>query len=534
MTAQPSLNLGSHGQSFVPSLFSRWLTPAFIALSMTLASFAGADGLSNIYSRWRYEDEYGYGFLALAVVILLFWRRWHLISSLSSGRRWPGLVLIIAAQLCNLIGVLGESYFIEQVAFVFTMFGLMLVAFGTGPVRIFVPLTLVLLLTIPWPYTLQAIATVNLQLLSTNIGVAAIRLIGIPVFVDGNIIDLGRYKLQVAEACSGLRYLLPLTCISLIVAYLYQAPLWKRAIVVASAPPITILINSVRITIVAVLVDNFGSNMAEGFLHEFEGWVIFLIGTLMLFTEILVLEGFRLARIKVELIFDRAMATVDAKKSNSLDANAIATVLVCAVAFGGAVLIARIFESTPISHRENFATFPSYIGGWVGREEQLEPEITNTLKATDYYIGGFSDSVGRQPVNLFVAYYDLLSKGAAIHSPRVCLPAGGWEFASFEERNFGELSPGTAGTFNRVVIQKGEQQILMYYWFQQRERRTSGEFSMKYYLLLDALNKGRKDGALVRLYVPIIPGENAASNADARLRGFAKAVIPAMRDYLPQ
>jgi EpsI family protein len=151
-------------------------------------------------------------------------------------------------------------------------------------------------------------------------------------------------------------------------------------------------------------------------------------------------------------------------------------------------------------------------------------------------VGDFVETAEDPPVSLFVAYYDSLSKGAAIHSPRVCLPGSGWEFASFAERNFSELAPGVAGTYNYVLVQKGKQKILMYYWFQQRERRTANEFSMKYYLLLDSLSKSRRDGALVRLYTPVVAtaGENGMLEADARLRAFAQAMFPRMASYLPQ
>jgi EpsI family protein len=118
----------------------------------------------------------------------------------------------------------------------------------------------------------------------------------------------------------------------------------------------------------------------------------------------------------------------------------------------------------------------------------------------------------------------------------VCLPGSGWEFASFEERNFGELEPGVPGTYNYVVIQKGERKILMYYWYQQRERRTANEFSMKYYLLVDSLFKSRKDGALVRLYTPVdaAAGDNAEKEADTRLHAFAHVLFSKMPSYLPQ
>ena len=92
------------------------------------------------------------------------------------------------------------------------------------------------------------------------------------------------------------------------------------------------------------------------------------------------------------------------------------------------------------------------------------------------------------------------------------------------------------GTYNYVVVQKGENRILMYYWYQQRERRTADEFSMKYYLLVDSLFKSRKDGALVRLMTPVIAGagQKGEAQADARLHAFAQTMLSTMPRYLPQ
>ena len=164
-------------------------------------------------------------------------------------------------------------------------------------------------------------------------------------------------------------------------------------------------------------------------------------------------------------------------------AMAVSVAAVCLVAVTISTSLAYAHAHAPIPARQSFAMFPPNIGAWQGREQRLEPDVITALKATDTYIADFSETTSKSPVNLFVAYYDSMSKGAAIHSPRVCLPGSGWEFASFEERGFDELQAGAAGTYNRVTIQKGSQKILMYYWFQQRQRRTANEFSMKYYLL---------------------------------------------------
>jgi exosortase D (VPLPA-CTERM-specific) len=521
---------------------SRWVLPAFVIVSLIFAAFSAWDGLFNLYERWGKEEEYGYGFLVVALVPFFLWQRRHLVSALSDDRRWPGVALVITAQILGILGVLGESYFIEQVAFVVTLLGLMLVAFGVGTLRVFVPLAILLLLTIPLPYTLQAIVTIKLQLLSTNIGVSTIRFFGIPIFVEGNIIDLGNFKLQVAEACSGLRYLLPLTCISFILAYLYKAPLWKKAILVASAPMITVFINGFRIAVVAVLVERFGPQQADGFLHQFEGWIVFLFGAVLLIMVVFVLEGFRPAKVKVDLTLESLPAPPHAQSQGrrtapaSMGTSALTSVMACVLAFGIITSIAWAHEYVPKPVRENFVSFPRQADQWSARPAQLDQDVLKVLKPADYYIGDFvHTNDARGAVNLFVAYYDSLSKGAAIHSPRVCLPGSGWEFASFEDRNFAGLLPGTNGTFNRVVIQKGDQRSLMYYWFQQRERRTASEFGMKYYLLLDSLMTGRRDGALVRILTPIAAAtERGVAEADGRLHVFAKDMIPRINNFLPR
>ena len=117
-----------------------------------------------------------------------------------------------------------------------------------------------------------------------------IRAFNIPVFLEGNIIDLGGYRLQVVEACSGLNYLFPLMSLGFIIAYFYQAAFWKRLFIVLVTIPITVLMNSIRITLVGVSVNYGGISLAEGILHDFEGWIIFILSVAILFVIIWLFE----------------------------------------------------------------------------------------------------------------------------------------------------------------------------------------------------------------------------------------------------
>ena len=185
----------------------------------------------------------------------------------------------------HLVGELSAIWILSQVGFVITLMGIVLAVGGYSLLRVaFIPLAY-LLFAIPLPYFIDAALTLKLQLISSELGVLVIRLFQIPVYLDGNLIDMGTYKLQVVEACSGLRYLYPLLSLSFLAAYLFHGKLWQRALIFLSGIPIAIGMNGFRIGLVGVLVDRWGTQMAEGVLHFFEGWVIFLACSALLAGE---------------------------------------------------------------------------------------------------------------------------------------------------------------------------------------------------------------------------------------------------------
>jgi EpsI family protein len=147
------------------------------------------------------------------------------------------------------------------------------------------------------------------------------------------------------------------------------------------------------------------------------------------------------------------------------------------------------------------------------------------LKLKDYVLADYRQAQG-QSVNFYVAYYESQKRRAAPHSPKVCIPGGGWEIAGMERIDVAKQP------VNRLLIKKGLQKQLVYYWYQQRGRKVANEFMMKWTLFQDALFLNRTDGALVRLTTPIGANESEAA-AEQRLREFLMRVDPVLNDYIP-
>jgi exosortase D (VPLPA-CTERM-specific) len=351
------------------------------------------------------------------------------------------------------------------------------------------------------------------------------------VFLDGNVIDLGSYKLQVVEACSGLRYLYPLMTLAFIVAYFFRAPLWKRIVLFLASIPIAILMNSLRIGLIGVTVEYWGTKMAEGVLHDFEGWVVFMIstGVLLVLAAVLAKVGRSASRLRDVLMLDLGppLAKTGVNKFRTLPGSFLVATALATITAGVAFTMPERVEVKPT--RSSFVDFPLQLDGWQGHRKPLQPEYLEQLKLDDYLLADFVRPTGL-PVDVWIAYYDSQRKGQSAHSPKACLPGGGWDFTSFGEHEVS--TPDGKVTVNRAIIAHGADRQLMYYWFQQRGRVVTDEYLVKWFIFRDAVTRNRTDGALVRLIVPM-PPQSSEANADRELTQFVRQLSTRLNHYVP-
>ncbi|MGO9635088.1 MAG: VPLPA-CTERM-specific exosortase XrtD [Steroidobacteraceae bacterium] len=510
------------------------LTWLLLAVAMIAAVLAVKTGLSQMLEWLLTKPEYSYGLIIPFIAAFLVWQRRDQIERMPFNGSWAGLVLALFGAAMGAIGKLSTLFTIEHYSVVITLYGLVLALTGWRVFRLlWVPL-LILLFMVPLPDILYQNLSAQLQLLSSRIGVWFIRLVGISVYLEGNVIDLGTFKLQVAEACSGLRYLFPLMTIGFLMAYFFKAAFWKRALLFLSSIPITILMNSFRIGTIGVMVDHWGVQMAEGFLHEFQGWVIFMASSAIMVLEMMLLARVGAARRPWRELFGLEFPAPTPKAPPAVvrpvPINLYASVVALGVVAALSLSLPERAESIP--PRKSFADYPTTLGPWIGRRETLETVYLNQLMLDDYLLADFVREQ-EPPINYYIAWYDSQRAGRSVHSPRGCLPGGGWEIQSLTQLELpGVRTGGEPLRVNRVLIRLGNRQQLVYYWFQQRGRVITNEYAAKWYLFWDALTRNRTDGALVRLVVAL-PPNGAAGAADQQLTQFAAAAAPTLATYVP-
>lgn len=180
-------------------------------------------------------------------------------------------------------------------------------------------------------------------------------------------------------------------------------------------------------------------------------------------------------------------------------------------------LLIHYFDSRVV--KTNFSRpvvdFPLTLGEWVGNSQSMTVGIVDFLKLSDYALIDFSSD--DQKVNLYIAYYQSLGDEAFPHSPRKCIPGGGWEIETISNIDLEHRQ------VRRVKITRGNANQIVYYWYQQGADSVADEYHLKWNTMLRSLTQGRTDTSLIRLTTPLSPGESESS-ADARLARFAIAL----------
>src|SRR6056297_2101165 len=496
------------------------------------------EGLDALLEAWKLP-EYSHGPLIPVLSALLFLRQLKEVPVDPGPKRdrWVGVTVILGAVAFGTLGKLANIEEIVAYATILWVGGILLVSFGWQTGKHFWPPVLHLVYMLPLPGLLYYEVSTVLQLVSSELGVWFLRLASIPVYLDGNIIDLGVLKLHVAEACSGLRYLFPILSFSYIFALLYLGPKWHKVLLLLAAAPIAIFMNSVRIALAGILVQRFGLEWLEGFTHFFEGWVIFMSSVLLLFGVAWVL--LKLNPRKMSLVEALDLDTEGVfpqltrlKFTQASPALITATILMIVFLIALPLAPDRTYSAPD---RPSFAVFPKQVGKWrqFGEEQSFTPAVERILAADDYHAVQFGQSPSSPTIDFFTAWYEDLAENGVMHTPEICLPGAGWEIAKVEMVDLsGELGLNSPYEVNRIIIQKGSARSLVYYWFTHMGHAIPRSASAKFSVLTRGVMAGRSDGAIIRLISPIGEGQSE-DVAEAQMNDLLKELLTELPRFIP-
>jgi exosortase D (VPLPA-CTERM-specific) len=506
---------------------SRIISISYILALIISLSFIYYPSAKYLFNEWMTNDEYSHGPLLVIIALFIVWKKRFQISSHIGRPSWYGPLILFFGLVLAVGSIQGDIVKVTNYSLIIVLLGIALSLGGRLLLKdVLFPLVL-LFMTIPLPYLVNVLLTRKLQMISSELGAWFIGLFSIPVYLEGNVIELENYRLLVEEACSGLNYLYSLVSIGIIWSYFFRAPRLHKVLLVLSTVPIAVFMNGARVGVTGILVHTSGIEVAEGFMHEFEGLVIFLVTCLLLIPVVWLLTLMQKSRPAFSEIFDFKIAHEGpyAQTGGRLTSPAalVGLGLVAAVAF------TMVNSSDFVAqHRLKFSSFPSRLGVWKSSTQNLPEIIQDVLRADDYYLGDFKHN--GKTINLYMVYYEKQLRQKAIHSPLVCLPGSGWVI---EKQDAVDARPnnGPAINLNKLIINKEGDKQLVYYWVQQQGKSFSNDFLARASLITNALISKRTDGGLVRLTTPIIGGN--VKQSEEMLDAFLNELASKVDQYIP-
>ena len=291
-----------------------------LAISFAIV-FAYATVMAKLFHDWWTDENYSHGLLIPFIIGYIVWSQRHKFAraSVRPSMLWGGAAVVVAL-FALWAGIAGAELYTQRLSLLLILAGIIVYFWGFTLLRLLlVPLGL-LFLAMPIPSIIFNKIAFPLQLFASRCAVWSMSLLGIPVLRQGNIIELkplnsfDTKKLEVVEACSGIRSLMTLVTLAVVFAYFTHTPaddepgsgkrfgwfrsywFWRAVILVGSAVPIAILTNAFRVSGTGVLAHYYGTAVADGFFHSFSGWAIYIVAFILLFGIGMILDRFKPAQ----------------------------------------------------------------------------------------------------------------------------------------------------------------------------------------------------------------------------------------------
>ena len=471
--------------------------------------------LADLVRQWWDDENYSHGFLVPVFSAYVVWERRAELAAAPRDGTWWGLPVLVAGIAALIVGDVGAENFLTRSSLIVILGGLVLLHLGSRIARILAFPLAYLFFMVPLPAIVFYAIAFPLQGLAAENAAWALDLLGVPVLLDGNVIRLSQITLGVTEACSGIRSLISLLALAVALG-LSDDPgllggrdprrlrgadhrLRERGTGGRHRPDRPDLRRPVRHGLLPLLLR---------------------LGHLRL--RVLRTPGGPRAADGGEPVAGTS------RRRHSMKPGRL--VLSAALLLGAFLVLQLRGTGEAVPVRQPLSEFPSSLDSWEGRPATtLDVEVLNILKVKDYLMRRYTDRSGKS-LWLYIGYWDSQRKGAQPHSPRNCLPGGGWE--PLEAKRIAiPLPDGQAPiTVNRYVIQKDQYQQVVLYWYQSQGRAVAGEVAARVDMVRNALTRNRTDGALVRVSMPVYG--SIADTSDALVR-YVQAMYPVLGRYLP-
>lgn len=278
-----------------PSRPRPW-APLLLLIPAACLAWAFLPTFTDLAQAWSADPQYSHGWLVPAFAALLLWLRRRKLDAAALRPTWWGLAPLAAGLMLRLAGAFFYFTWVEQMALLPCVAGLVVLAGGRAAWRWAWPSVLFLGFMVPLPFTVATLLSRQLQWLATLSSAYVMQVLGLPALADGNVILLDDQHIDIVEACSGLRMLMVFFALAAAFVFSVRRPWPDKVALLASAVPIALVSNIARIVLTGVLFQcGVQSETVHAFFHDAAGWLMMPFALVLFWVELRILSRLMIA-----------------------------------------------------------------------------------------------------------------------------------------------------------------------------------------------------------------------------------------------
>ncbi len=490
----------------------------------------------ELFDRWFTNSNYSYGVLVPFIALYFIWQKRDLLRHATiSSSKW-GIIVLSSSLVVYLLSYIGGIAVTMRITMIASLIGIILSILGARITRIIRFPLLFLFFMVPIPESIEMAVTLPLQLFATRAAAGVLSVLSIPFYREGNMLYFVKTQLEVAEACSGIRSITALSMLSVIFVHLMKPGWLRKAVILISTIPIAMAANILRVSGTGVLAHFFGERVARGFLHEFSGIVVFILGLAVLYLEFALLNTTPNSH--------SLPPSGDSSEEKNLEGKKIEPARLSIKFFSVTVLlmISSLLITTLISNRGvpaviafNLEKIPMELDGFNGQRDLFPQRVYDALNADENVYRHYRSAQGDQ-VDLYIGYYGTAKGGRTGHNPYGCLPGAGWGIIISEKLPLDSVDQPNDKKkkifINHILARQGDKFVNMFYWYQTRGNRIiDSGIQQNIDRFLSRLLDNRNDGAFVQ--ISTFSKEDTIESARELGRSFAVKIMTLLPSYWP-
>lgn len=471
--------------------------------------------LLGMVRQWWNISSYSYAFLVPIVSAYLIWiRRARILEIMPRPNYGGGAVLITAGLAALVTGQLGGIQTFQQVSLLITLPGVVLWLFGNAVLKtLALPIAFLWFMLPIWDFVTDPLH-VPFQVFSADLGVMLLRGIDMPVFQDGVFIHLPNITLEVAQACSGVNYLIAVLATSIPLATIVLTDVWKRVVLVLLAIAVSALANSLRVALIGILAYYDLSGDLHGPYHVLHGVFVSFIGYGVIFGGLWVLS--------------RGQQPVVYAGSGRLWNFRWDQVRIAWIGLAMFLVLPGVLRyvdwSKPIPLKQSLSELSLENAGWIGREVLPVEKI----QGTDQSVSRFYRALSGEDVRLSLWYFDSQTQGKELVYP------GTAKLHADAKRVRLSIGAQREVELNRRFIHDGNRTQIVLFWYDLNGRILTNPQMVKLYTAYEAVVHGRTNGALVWVSTDLPSDDQAGRNQAAEsLTKFVGVLYSGLDRHLP-